>query len=206
MDDPITRRSLHGAAELLLAGPQYRRVGTIKLLVTPGGPRAFTDAGLRIDGVDLVVGDRRLPMPGRTCAELAAAAGIDCGAPAGVYHDTSGVEPDEPLRLDPGAARWIEDCWAAGETALRRLAPEEQPILWPEHFDVAVLLDGAGYGVSPGDTFIDEPYAYVTPPTPRHDTFWSAPFGAARPVRELDNAAPEAVLAFFTEGRRRARE
>ena len=36
MDAP-TRRSLHGVAELLLAGPQHRAHGTIRLRVTPGG-------------------------------------------------------------------------------------------------------------------------------------------------------------------------
>ena len=32
-----TRRSLHGVAELVLAGPQYRTSGSIELRVTPGG-------------------------------------------------------------------------------------------------------------------------------------------------------------------------
>jgi hypothetical protein len=203
MDDlqAATRRSLHGVAELLLAGPQFRRAGTIKLLVSPGGFRAFTDGDLRVDGGDLVVGDRRRPIAGRSCAELAADAGIEVGAPVGLYHDVSGVEPDETLTVDPAAAKWLADCWAAGDAALRRLAPAQTPILWPEHFDVAVLDGGAGFGVSPGDGYIAEPYAYVTPPTPRQDDFFSAPFGAARPVREIGGA--DEVHAYFAEGRRR---
>ena len=32
-----TRRSLHAVAERLLAGPQYREHGEIRLQVTPGG-------------------------------------------------------------------------------------------------------------------------------------------------------------------------
>ena len=31
-----TRRSLHGVAELVIAGPQHRATGTIRLRVTPG--------------------------------------------------------------------------------------------------------------------------------------------------------------------------
>ncbi len=73
--------------------------------------------------------------------------------------------------------------------------------MWPEHFDVAFRLDDINFGVSPGDNHIDEPYAYVGPPTPRTGAFWNQPFGAARPMRELGHADPAQVLAFFTEGR-----
>jgi hypothetical protein len=198
-----TRRSLHAVAELILAGPQHRRSHTIKLLVSPGGFRTFSEPDLRVDGTDLVAGGHPLAISGRTCAELAEAVGVDVGGPRAVYHDGSGVGPDEVLQLDPDAARWIESCWAAGDTALRRLAPDERPILWPEHFDVGILVEGTGYGVSPGDKFLAEPYAYVSPGSPRAGAFWSAPFGAARPMRELDNGHPDAVHAFLTEARRR---
>ncbi len=199
-----TRRSLHAVAELLLAGPQHRRSRTIRLLVNPGGFRTVATPDLRVDATDLIAGERRVAISGRTCAELAEAVGVDVGAPEAVYHDGSGVGPDEVLHLDPDTARWIEECWAVGDTAMRRLAPNEQPILWPEHFDVGILVEGTGYGVSPGDKFVPEPYAYVSPRSPRTGAFWHAPFGAARPMRELDNAHPDAVLAFLTEARRRA--
>ena len=32
-----TRRSLHGVAELVLAGPQYRATGRLRLGMVPGG-------------------------------------------------------------------------------------------------------------------------------------------------------------------------
>jgi hypothetical protein len=38
---------------------------------------------------------------------------------------------------------------------------------------------------------------------PRTEPFWNAPFGAARTMRDLDNASPEAVHAFLVEGRSR---
>src|SRR5919204_675772 len=46
--------------------------------------------------------------------------------------------------------------------------------LWPEHFDVAIELGEATFGVSPGDENHPEPYAYVAPwnPPPPGD-FWN---------------------------------
>jgi hypothetical protein len=198
-----TRRSLHAVAELVLAGPQHRASGTIRLRVDPNGFGTVARPELRVVGVDLVGAGAPVPIDGKTCTDLAAAVGVDVGAPHGLYHDGAGVGADEVLRAGPDAARWIEDCWAAGAAALRRLAPDQQPVLWPEHFDVGVLDDGIGYGVSPGDRFLPEPYAYVTPRSPRSDEFWSAPFGAARPMRELNRGQVDSVLAFFVEARRR---
>jgi hypothetical protein len=203
-DTEKSRRSLHAVAELVLAGPQHRRTGEIKLVVTPTGFRTFTGPALAVDGTDLVTATGRVPIAGGTCAALAETAGVDVGAPEALYHDGSGLHPDDILDLDPAAARWLEACWTGGDTALRRLAPAEEPILWPEHFDVGILLNGTGFGVSPGDTYIAEPYAYVGPRTPLTGPFWNYPFGAARTMRELDHGNPDTVLAFFTEGRDRA--
>lgn len=200
-----TRRSLHGVAELVLAGPEHRRTGDIALLVAPGGFRTKTEPPLAVDGTDLVAGDRRIPIDGRSCAALAAAAGVDAGAPDDVYPGGSGVAPDEVLRVDAEAAAWIARCWAVGDAALRRLAPDEPPILWPEHFDVGIEVDGVSYGVSPGDGYLAEPYAYVNPGPHDGDAYWNAPFGSARPMRELGDADPEAVLAYLAEGRAASR-
>lgn len=198
MNLELTRRSLHGVAELVLAGPEHRRTGEIALLVEPGGFRTRTGPQLAVDGTDLVVGDRRVPIDGRTCAELALAAGVDAGAPKDLYPGGSGVGPDDVLRLDPEAATWIERCWAAGDAALRQLAPGEQPILWPEHFDVGIEVDGVSYGVSPGDGYLGEPYAYVNPGPHDDDPYWNAPFGSARPMSALGDG----VYAYLDEGRR----
>jgi hypothetical protein len=203
-DTEKTRRSLHAVAELVLAGPQHRRTGEIMLIVTPTGFRTFTEPALAVDGTDLATLAGPVPISGSTCAALAEAAGVDVGAPEALYHDGSGAHPDEALDLDPAAAHWLEDCWAAGDAVLRRLAPQEEPILWPEHFDVGILVDGISFGVSPGDGHIAEPYAYVGPRTPQTGPFWNYPFGAARTMRELDHGNPDTVLAFFTEGRDRA--
>jgi hypothetical protein len=204
-----TRRALHGVAELVLAGPQYRRTGEIQLRVRPDGFATFTAPDLRLAGVELVVGGsggpagRRIPLAGNTFRALAEAAGVEVGAPADLYHDGSGVSPDDPIEVDPTAAAYLEHCFAQGDAALHALAPDEQPILWPEHFDVGVTVDEVNYGVSPGDGYLAEPYAYVGPWQRRTGAFWSAPFGAARPMREF--AGLDALVAFFTEGRDRVR-
>lgn len=202
-----TRRTLHGLAELLLAGPQLRATGTMRLAVRPGGfatVRPYGDVALvAVDGIDLAVlrggEERRFPVAG-TYEELAAAAGLQLGGLEGAYRDASGVTPTEPAVLDGEAAAVLASAWATGDAALRALAAEPGPVLWPEHFDVAVTLDAVNYGVSPGDDGIAEPYAYVGPHERRDGPFWNEPFGAARPLREL--GGEQEVLAFFTEGRR----
>jgi hypothetical protein len=199
-----SRRSLHAVAELVLAGPQYRRSGTIRLKVTPGGFATVTDPEVRVDGVRLVAGDGQWSIAGHSCAELAEAIGRPLSSLKDVYHDATDVSEVEPLDLHPAAAGLLMRCWVAGDEALRRLAPGETPVLWPEHFDVGIRLDDVNFGVSPGDVHIDEPYAYVGPPTPRTGAFWNQPFGAARPMRDLGDADPAQVLAFFAEGRRHA--
>lgn len=203
-----TRRSLHGIAELIVAGPQHRGTGSMRLAVRPGGfgtTRTYGEVELvAVAGTDLVVArgatTRRIPLTG-TCLALAAAAGLEPGGLEGAYADTSGVAVDEPLTVDPEAAALLAAAWAVGDSALRALggdgAPE--PVLWPEHFDVAVTLDGVNYGVSPGDGYSDQPYAYVGPPAPRSGPFWNAPFGAAQPLAALGGEAD--VLAFFAQGR-----
>ncbi|MFC4944649.1 hypothetical protein [Pseudonocardia sp. GCM10023141] len=203
MDEQVlvaTRRSLHGVAELVIAGPQYRTEGTIRLAVTPGG-FGGVKSSLRVSGTDLVRDGGQVPLAG-TYRQLGAAAGVDVGVPEGLYSDTSGVDPDETIAVDAEAAGVLAAWFANGDTALRALAPGVEPVIWPEHFDLAVTLDEVNYGVSPGDAGHPLPYAYVGPWTPREGEFWNASFGALRESAELPDAA--AVEAFFAEGRRLA--
>jgi hypothetical protein len=197
-----TRRAWHGVAELLLAGPQYRRSGTIRLRITPGGFATVKDPDLRVDLDHLVVAGQWLPMAGLTYRALAERAGVDVGAPEGLYADGSGAGPGEPVELSPAAAQVLADAFGRADAALRALAPEQTPVLWPEHFDVGVTVDEVNYGVSAGDSYLREPYAYVGPWKPRTGTFWNAPFGAVRAMAELPDAAT--VSAFFAEGREHA--
>lgn len=192
-----TRTSLHGVAELLIAGPQYRAHGTIRLRVVPGGFAGVLHP-VRVEGAELVTDGGRTPLAG-TCRELADAAGLDVAAPEGVYADTSALGPDSPLTVDPVTAALICDWFGVGDAGLRGFAPDTDPVLWPEHFDLGISLDEVNYGISPGDAGHPGPYAYVGPWEPREGAFWNVSFGALRSADDLPDAA--SVTAFFTAGR-----
>ena len=195
-----TRRQLHGAAESLIAGPQYRRDGTIRLTVTPSG---FTGSVLHVSvaGTDLVWPDGRALLAG-PIADLAEAAGLDAGPPAGVYESSEPLAVEAAFDLDPGSVARVHNCLGVGNDALISFA-DELPVLWPEHFDVAVTVDEVNYGVSPGDSYHPLPYAYVGPYTPRTGPFWNAPFGALLPLQSRDH--PDRLVEFFTQGKELAR-
>jgi hypothetical protein len=205
-DTPLvsTRRTLHGVAELLLAGPQHAASGKITLRPLPGGFGTTHTPDVRVHSTQVVAGDRSDAIDGRTARELAEALGLEASGLAHVYPDGSGVGLDDVLRLDAESAARIADAYAVGDLALRSLAPDLTPILWPEHFDLGIALDDerVNYGVSPGDDSLAVPYMYVGPwEPPPVDGFWNQPFGAAR---ELPDSA-ESVVAFFEEARRRLR-
>lgn len=189
-----TRTALHGAAELLLAGPQYDASGTIRLRVVPGGIATVAEPDVRLEGTALAGPGGRHPLAG-TYAEAAAAVGVVPRSLEGVYRDGANVAPDDPIEIDAAALGVLVEALARGDAALRSFAPSEEPVLWPEHLDVAITVDEVGFGVSPGDANLPEPYAYVGPWSPRSGPFWNQPFGAARPLTELVD-----VAAFFAEG------
>jgi hypothetical protein len=193
----VTRRSLHGVAELVLAGPQYRQGGGIRLRVVPGGFATVVSPGLRVDGDRLVTPAGSIPLTG-SYADLAAAAGVEASRLDDVYSGGPKISPDDEMDVDPSASRLLADAFAKGDAALRALAPQETPVLWPEHFDVGISVGEVSYGVSPGDDAISEPYAYVGPWTPQTGPFWNVPFGAARPITALGDA--DDVLEFFRTG------
>src|SRR5215211_1208219 len=114
-----TRRSLHGLAELVLAGPQYRTSGTIRLRVAPGGFATVAPPALGVAGVDLVTAGARHPLDGRSYADLAALAGVAAGAPEGLYTDGSGAAPSGVVEVDPATAEHLASRLALGDAALR---------------------------------------------------------------------------------------
>jgi len=175
-----TRLRLHGIGECLLAGPQRRAGGRITLRVTPGGFATTGAPPLRLDGVELVVGESTRMAVAGTFADLADAIGVDFGAPPDGYPDGSEAKATDDVALDAASAALIQDWYLLADAALRVMAPRQTPILWPEHFDVAILLDDVSYGASPGDGFHAMPYAYVSIGDHDHSDFWNAPFGAIR--------------------------
>jgi hypothetical protein len=196
-----TRTALHGVAELLLAGPQYAASGTIRLRVATGGIATVADPDVRLLDGELVGPAGRQPLRG-SYAEVGVAVGVTPRSLEDVYRDRAEVAPADPIELDPGRLATLVDALAVGDAALRSFAPGSEPVLWPEHLDVAITLDEVTFGVSPGDALLPEPYAYVGPWKPRSGPFWDQPFGAARSLSGLDGAA--GVAAFFHEGSERA--
>jgi len=192
-----TRRSLHGVAELVLAGPQYARSGTIRLRPTPGGFGTVAEPSLRVVGVQ-VVGASAVDLDGRTPAEVSRELEVEPRSLADVYPGGSGVGLHEVLHVDAEAASVLAEAFAVGHRALSMFAPDTPIVLWPEHFDLGVAIDEVNYGLSPGDELLPEPYAYVGPwdASTLSDPFWNEPFGAARTLAELHD-----VNAFFEEGR-----
>jgi len=193
-----TRRQLHGIAECLLAGPEHRQTGEIALRITPGGFSTTAGPEIRLDGLELVHGERRVPVAG-SFGELADRLGVEFGAPASLYSDGSGVQPDDVVDLDPAAMRLIVDWYALSDAGLRVLDPDQQPTLWPEHFDVAILLDDRSYGSSPGDDSHSTPYAYISEHDHDDNPFWNVPFGALRDAAEFSST--DDLVAFWSEGR-----
>jgi hypothetical protein len=192
-----TRHSLHVLAELLMAGPQYERSGDIRLHVTESGFATVTEPLFEVRASVLVTPTDRIPLAG-SVTSLAVLAGVEPRDLRDVYAEGPVMGVDDPLTVDEQAARLILSAFSRGDAAMRRLAPDEEPVLWPEHFDVGISFDEGNYGVSPGDSHFTEPYAYVGPWRRRTGTFWNASFGAVRLMRELPGV--DDVLEFFSAG------
>ena len=193
-----TRQRLHGIGECLMAGPQRRAGGRITLRVTPGGFATTGGPAVRLDGTDLIVGERTRVAVTGTFADLAEALGIVFGAPPDSYPDGSGVSASDDASLDTASARFFQDWYLMADAALRVMAPRQTPILWPEHFDVAILLDDTSYGASPGDAFHPMPYAYVSNSDHDGSDFWNAPFGAIRGYEEMNSL--DDLVTFWSAG------
>ena len=202
MSDLIaSRTSLHGIAEWLLSGPQRAESGTIRLRIVPGGFATRKAPEVAVTGTSVIGPGGEAEIDGATLREIGAAIGVTPSSPRSLYHDDSGVTVDDLLRIDTASATQIMDGFAVGDAALAEFAPEEQRVLWPEHFDVGIGVDRVNYGVCPGDRFSDVPYAYVGPwdRSSLSDPIFNAPFGALVPLSDLPSVAD--VVAFFRRGR-----
>ncbi len=192
-----TRRSMHGVAELLLAGPQKAATDTVRLRFAAGAirPWAADLPALGMTGLEWDAGVARIE---GTIATLADRAGITPATLTHVYRDGAGLVPESEIEVDEGAARLVLEGFAAGAAALADFAPEDEPVLWPEHFDLAIVQHEVNYGIVAGDATLAFPYAYVGPWAARLGPFWNVSFGAARPLSELSGAA--GVADFFRQG------
>jgi hypothetical protein len=208
--DPVaTRETWHRVAEHVLAAGQFAAAGTIRLRPVPGG--LGTTVGIdgrqltvTADGITVLEAGRRRSAPLTTLRQVAAFAGVQPGL-RGSYPPATPLDLDAPLPVDATAAERLARWYALGDTALRRFAAglgaPADPVLWPEHLDLAVTVDAVGYGVSPGDDAVPAPYLYVGPheDAPSADDFWNAPFGAALTADRVPTV--DAAVAFFEHGR-----
>src|SRR6516225_9415977 len=119
----VTRVGLHRVAEHVLAAARYAETGRIGLVPSPGGfrtPPFGTDGRfLAVDGTELVVGDaagiRRTALT--TIRAAAGFAGVTPGVPAHVYRPATPLDLDEPLVIDPRAARLLAAWYRLGAEA-----------------------------------------------------------------------------------------
>jgi hypothetical protein len=208
-----TAHSLHALAEQVIAADLYRHTGKIGLRVTPGGfgtPHFAVDGTarrIRVDGVELVVedGDDQRRAPLTTIRDAADLVGLEPRAPDN-YTAVMPLEPTRPLEIDAGAAREIADWFELVHDALARLSTAhgaETPSnaqLWPEHFDLAIMIGEATYGGSPPDGEVSEPYLYVSPWKKRTGDFWNERFGAS--LTRGGGVTIDDAVEFFEQGHR----
>jgi hypothetical protein len=205
-DEPLvsTRRSLHALAAQVISPLRVQATGNeIALQVRPEGfgtPDLPGGGWVGTRGSQLVRVDPSGGEQAVAITSLRAAARF-----VGLAEPAASALSDETLEIHAGATLRLADVWATGEEALRAFAPDAPIHLWPEHFDIAIDLDNATYGVSPGDDAHTEPYAYVSPWTAPEETgpstFWNATgfTGAERPVADADDDAE--IPAFFRAAR-----
>ena len=198
-DLATTRRSLHAVAELVLAGPQYRAHGDIRLRVRPYGFGTVAGPDVRVVEASVVRDDVLVPIDGASPATIAKELGLTASTLTDVYHEGANADVDDVLAADAQHAARLVATYVASDAALAAFAPDAERVLWPEHIDVGIRVDDVNYGVSPGDSFSAVPYAYVGPDAVTGDPFWNAPFGAALPLGPAPTA--DEIVAFFTQGR-----
>ena len=165
-----TVAALHRVAEQIVA-PARKPENEIALEATPGGfgTPPFEHGGVeqqvRVDRVELVHDageeERRAALTSLEDARRLVAGLVPGGPLSG-----------EPLDVDPEAAAALADWYAFGDDVLRQM--DGVPIVWPEHFDIAIDLGEATYGFSPGDEHHPEPYAYVAPWNTVEGELWQA--------------------------------
>ncbi|HEY4240406.1 MAG TPA: hypothetical protein VGM88_11345 [Kofleriaceae bacterium] len=168
------RIELHYAAQILAACADAwlpRRADDGHTAMRWLTPALVGETGLALHCVTLelrAADGATFALAGRTLADALAWADPKRGARLRDYD-----LPESPLRTG-GAfaaptpelaelARWYD----AGLAAVSRVAGAASIRVWPHHFDLgAVLDDGIGVGLSPGDRYYAEPYYYVIPARP----------------------------------------
>jgi hypothetical protein len=222
---PRTRVALHRLAAYVLSPARRRVNGKLALRWTYGGfgtPFFGADEQVRYS-VGHVVRQRGGGAAAEAVTSLAQAARFVLDGPPDLSWGKAFDLPPPgdltaPLEIEPTSAAFLADwmgfAWSVLET-VRAEPSSSDPSrlqLWPEHFDAAFdALTGpqrAGFGASPGDSVVAEPYLYVLPQDPdavAGDPLWDAEHfrGAILPWSALRGAEDQhhAALAFFHDCR-----
>jgi hypothetical protein len=208
-----TRRSLHRAAEHVLAGALKRATGQIALRAVPGGvatPPLPDGTVVSLLGPEVVVARGAEVRRARLTTVRAAAelVGTEPGFPWTKQPPATPEEPDAVLDVDEPSAAVLDDWFGLGARTLQAWVREvaaEDPTpaqVFPEHFDLAISAGEVNYGFSPGDDAQPLPYVYVGPwSPPAQDGFWNAAFGAYRTIEEVDDL--DGALGFLRAARGR---
>jgi len=216
-----TRLALHRLAAYVVSPARRRANGKMALRWTLGGlgtPFFGSDAQVRVVGTRLVRQDDTAVRVEPVTTLAAAAAFVLDGPPDVAWAEPFDVPPagdvDEALPVDKEAAAFLGDWYGFAYSVLEELRSDPESTetsrvqLWPEHFDAAFdcLPEGsrAGFGASPGDAAVDEPYLYVAPfefdGAPASDLWNAESFrGAILPFSQFVDAADQraAALAFY---------
>lgn len=226
-----TRTALQRVAVHVVARRRHDLVGRFGLRVTPGGfgtPAAGAEHDhevVRVSGAWLIrertgsaAATASLDLRTASLADAAELAGVDLAADFSAGTDTPPVGPlHEVLAVDPEAAAVIADWYALGGSVLDEVLARQDASaspsvvqLWPEHFDVGCDLSvgpdvRVNLGLSPGDGFVAEPYAYVGPRGPERPgdpAYWNAPFGAVLSWTDAKKSRtpPAGILDFLLTG------
>jgi hypothetical protein len=202
-----TRDAVHGLAEHVLCAARFAAVGRIGLLPAVDGivTPPFDGRVVGVRGgelVDLRDGERRAPIT--TLRAAGEFFGVVPAAPP-LWTPVTSADLDAVLEVEVDGVAALAAWFGVVGEALATVHPDATATLWPEDFDLAVAVDGATYGGSPGDAIHPEPYLYVTPagdPVPDGDVrFWNETFGASLGYRLVTGTAD--AVTFFTGAARR---
>jgi hypothetical protein len=212
-----TRESLHALACYVISPARKARTGHISLEPTEGGfgtPPFDDGCRLTVRGDRLFHGgDASIAIT--TLRAASVFVGVQLSAEPGVGKNLPPFVPDGDLAVDAGASFALGRWYRFANEALTHLGKGlaigtmGDAHLWPEHFDLGATVDvgsrtQVSVGMSPGDKFCPEPYAYVGPPDMGRifGEYWNAPFGAFLSYAEIHTtAAPlDTVLRFVDRG------
>jgi hypothetical protein len=221
-----TRVELHRVAAHILGRRRFEISGRFGLRSGPGGiaTPAFGEEpeALRISGTYLVRerggSCRFAPIAGSTLRTLADFADVDLSGGFDFGEQGPAVgDPDAPVIVDPEAVwlitEWFALGWCVLDEVMGALPRESEPAtiqLWPEHFDAGTNValqsgERVNLGFSAGDSFEEEPYAYIGPwgpERPGDSGFWNAPFGSVlrRSEAVKQNDVASACKEFLERG------